>query len=66
MQDFCLIMSCDHNILSPGSSFGWWCAYLNKSDTKTVIAPFEYHPDEIDKPYREGFYPKDWKILSQI
>tara|TARA_R100000742_G_C4275274_1_gene95632 strand:- start:305 stop:1201 length:897 start_codon:yes stop_codon:yes gene_type:complete len=66
MQDFSLIMSCDHNILSPGSSFGWWAAYLNKNDFKTVIAPFEYHPDEIDKPHKAGFYPKNWKILSQI
>ena len=66
MEDFSLIMSCDHNILSPGSSFGWWGAYLNKNDTKTVIAPFEYHPDEMDKPYRARFYPSDWKILSQI
>jgi len=66
MQDFSLIMSCDHNILSPGSTFGWWAAYLNKNDTKIVIAPFEYHADEIDKPFRGGFYPKDWKILPQI
>lgn len=63
MEDLSLIMSCDHNILSPGSSFGWWGAYLNKSQSKTVIAPFEYHSDELTKSKRARFYPKDWKVL---
>ena len=65
MQDFSLIMSCDHNILCPGSSFGWWGAYLNKSASRIAVAPFEYHPDELSKPHLSGFYPKDWKVLSR-
>lgn len=30
IDDFSLISVCDHNIVSPGSSFGWWAAFLNK------------------------------------
>ena len=40
MQDFSLIMFCDHNILSPASTFGWWAAYLNKHETKKEYMKF--------------------------
>ena len=63
MQDFSLIMFCDHNILSPASTFGWWAAYLNKNETKKVIAPNNYHPDVANFNYRQGFYPKEWIII---
>ncbi len=63
MEDFSLIMSCDHNILSPGSSFGWWAAYLNKSKHKIVIAPREYSPDDLSLQLKPFFYPSDWIII---
>jgi len=66
MEDFSLIMSCDHNILSPGSSFGWWAAYLNPRPHKTVVAPHEYHPDQLHLSYRSNFYPPEWKVLPKI
>lgn len=63
MGDFCSIMSCDHNIACPISSFGWWAAYLNPNPNKTVIAPINYHPDMPGYTHREMFYPQSWTIL---
>lgn len=58
MEDFCLINSCDHHILSHISSFGWWAAYLDQKENLTV-APLKYDP-ETTYNYRAGFYPKRW------
>ena len=63
MEDFSLIMSCDHNIISHVSSFGWWAAYLNNNDSKKVVAPLKYHPDRLDIDYRMGFYPEGWTLV---
>ena len=63
MEDFSLIMSCDHNIISPISSFGWWAAYINNNKNKIVVAPERYHPDLLDYTHREGFYPEAWRLL---
>jgi len=62
MEDFSLIMSCDHNILSHVSSFGWWAAFLNKNPGLT-IAPVNYHPDMSNYTHREQFYPSHWKLV---
>lgn len=59
IDDFCRIMSCDHNILSHASSFGWWAAYVNSNPNKIVVAPEWYHPDEPTLK-REKFYPKEY------
>lgn len=59
IDDFCRIMSCDHNILSHASSFGWWAAYLNRNRDKIVVAPEFYHPDEPNLK-RENFYPNNY------
>jgi hypothetical protein len=63
MGDFCKIMSCDHNILSHVSSFGWWAAYLNSNKGRVTVAPERYHPDRQDLTYREGFFPKEWVLV---
>lgn len=63
MNDFSLIMSCDHNIISHISSFGWWAAYLNNNPNKIVVAPKHYHPDMPDYTHRKGFYPEDWTLV---
>ena len=59
IDDYCRIMSCDHNILSHASSFGWWAAYVNPNPNKIVVAPEWYHPDEPSLK-RENFYPKNY------
>jgi len=59
IDDFSLIMNCDHNILSHASSFGWWASYINPNPNKIVVAPKYYHPDEPSL-IREKFYPKEY------
>ena len=63
MDDFSLIMCCDHNIISHISSFGWWAAFLNKNPNKIVVAPNKYHPDMPQYTHRNGFYPKNWTLV---
>ena len=55
-------MSCDHNILSHASSFGWWAAYNNPNPNKIVIAPEFYSPDEPNLK-RPKFYPNQFTII---
>lgn len=62
LEDFSLIMSCDHNILSHASSFGWWAAYNNPNPNKIVVAPEYYHPDELNLK-RPKFYPNNFTII---
>lgn len=62
IDDFCRIMSCDHNILSHASSFGWWAAFVNKNPNKKVVAP-EYYNPELPNHIRNMFYP-DYYILK--
>jgi len=63
MNDFSLIMCCDHNIISHISSFGWWAAYLNQNLDKIVVAPNHYHPDMPEYTHRNGFYPESWTLV---
>ena len=63
LRDYTLISQCDHNILSQSSSFGWWAAYINQTPNKIVVAPKNYHLDDIDPKRREGFFPSSWKLL---
>jgi hypothetical protein len=62
VDDFSLMSVCDHNINCPGTSFGWWSAYINQNPTKIVVAPKQYmHPD--DHRAKLGFYPNSWIII---
>ena len=63
IEDFELISSCDHNILSHASSFGWWAAFLNINLEAKKVAPLNYHPDLENYEHREMFYPKDWVLV---
>ena len=62
MEDFSLIMSCDHNIISHASSFGWWAAYNNPNPNKIVISPEFYSPDNPNLK-RPKFYPNQFTII---
>ena len=38
IEDFELMRSCNHNIIS-NSTFGWWAAWLNNNQNKKIIQP---------------------------
>lgn len=62
LVDYSMIINCDHNIISPLSTFGWWAAYLNPNPNKKVLAPRNYHLDRDDVDHRKGFYPKEFTL----
>lgn len=62
IMDFCLMSKCDHNIISHGSTFSWWAAYLNENKDKKVFAP--KNPDSVDQSVvYDCFYPDDWILV---
>jgi len=48
--DFYLISLCQHQIVSPRSSFSWWAAYLNKNPNKIVLVPEKWTTNEDGIP----------------
>ena len=60
LMDFMRISLCEHNIISPASSYSWWAAFINKNPNKLVICPKDYYIDGITK-VKDGFYPIEWK-----
>ena len=63
IQDFSRMILCDHSILSPLSSFGWWAGYLGIAKNKKTVAPFEYNPSDPSFKDRTDFYPKEFILL---
>lgn len=55
--DFWLMSSCKHNILA-NSTFSWWAAWLNKNDSKIVIAPQRWFLDATIST--DDLIPKNW------
>lgn len=62
VQDMCLMSKCHSNIIA-NSSFSWWGAWLNQTETKRVISPAVWfgpgnaHVSTID------LYCENWEIL---
>ncbi len=38
MRDFCILSACRHHVIA-NSSFSWWAAWLNESETSIIYAP---------------------------
>lgn len=57
-QDMYLMSRCQNNILA-NSSFSWWAAYLNQSQTKIVVTPKRWWAD-FEK---DDVVPNEWHRL---
>lgn len=56
---FYLMTACQHQVISPESTFSWWAAWLNPHPEKKVLAPDHWHG------YRgEDAFPPDWIRIS--
>ncbi len=53
--DFYLLSLCQHQIISPESTFSWWAAWLNRNIKKVVIAPNTWSGREDNETI-----PKEW------
>jgi hypothetical protein len=53
--DFYCLSLCDHQIISPNSTFSWWAAYLNANSKKIVIVPHFW-----GNSTEEDAFPASW------
>lgn len=60
--DMQLMSLCKHNIIA-NSSFSWWAAWLNKNNSKIVIAPNTWYKTDEPNNYPIGFIPQNWIII---
>lgn len=60
--DMCMMRLCDHHIIA-NSSFGWWGAWLNPSQSKKVVAPRKWF-ELFSAVNGQDIYCDDWIILG--
>lgn len=58
--DMYLMSRCAHHIIA-NSSFSWWGAWLNESDTKKVIAPKQWFNDS--SVHTQDLIPSAWQRI---
>ncbi len=57
--DLYMISLCDHQIVSPHSSFSWWGAWLNKNPNKVVIVRSDAYTQNTDA------FPEEWIKIEE-
>jgi hypothetical protein len=62
INEFAIMTSCDHFILTSSSTFSWWGAYLIKNPNKKVVALINNPTNAPLNPY--VFYPDEWIQLD--
>lgn len=56
IEDFNMMASCAGGNIIANSSFSWWAAFVNPSQTKKVVAPKEWYGDGVERTV----CPQEW------
>lgn len=59
-EDFVLMQSCQHQIIT-NSTFSWWAAYLNQKSGKIMVAPQKWYKDHFGDATH--LYPDNWVVI---
>jgi hypothetical protein len=59
--DLYIMSMCSNNIIA-NSTFSWWGAWLNKNNSKTVVAPKQWYNDHVEHDI-DDLIPKGWFII---
>gem|GEM_PF-791720 len=64
-EDLYLMTLC-HDFVCSASTFSWWGAFLNRHESRTIIAPRE-GPFRPGAPvHNEDYWPEEWVLLESL
>ena len=65
-EDLALLANCNHSVISGGSSFGWWGAYLAGGDVTYYKGWLKHNAWYNLKFLEEDSYPPSWTALPRL